>query len=266
MLFNVDFLPENQSIVPFSKDYQDGDSEPDHCHNCAQLIHGLSGVVQVNTRVGSWVVPPGRGVWLPAKVEHNLRFSGNVAARTLFVDPLARADLPAQCQVVQISPLLRELIISAMDIQPGYRPGGREERIMELILDELRMLPILPLHLPEPRDGVLLALCQHVQQSLAQPWELELAAQHINVSGRTLSRRFQRETGLRFSDWVRRARLLAALNALAAGRSVLEVALDLGYDSPSAFSAMFRRLLGVSPSTYFAQAQPAITANSGQPR
>lgn len=104
MLFNVDFLPENQSIVPFSKDYQDGDSEPDHCHNCAQLIHGLSGVVQVNTRVGSWVVPPGRGVWLPAKVEHNLRFSGNVAARTLFVDPLARADLPAQCQVVQISP------------------------------------------------------------------------------------------------------------------------------------------------------------------
>ncbi|CAM4065895.1 AraC family transcriptional regulator [Serratia silvae] len=151
MLFNVDFLPENQSIVPFSKDYQDGDSEPDHYHSCAQLIHGLSGVVQVNTRVGSWVVPPGRGVWLPAKVEHNLRFSGNVAARTLFVDPLARADLPAQCQVVQISPLLRELIISTMGIQPGYRPGGREERIMELLLDELRMLPILPLHLPEPR-------------------------------------------------------------------------------------------------------------------
>jgi AraC-like DNA-binding protein len=264
--FPMQYLPENQSIVPFAKDYQHGDYEPDHQHNYAQLIHSLSGVVQVNTRMGSWVVPPSRGVWLPANVVHNLRFTGNVAVRTLFVDPLARADLPVLCQVVQISPLLRELIVSAMDIAADYRAGGREERIMELILDELRLLPILPLNLPEPRDGTLLTLCRDIQQSLAQTWELELAAKQINISGRTLSRRFQRETGLSFADWVRRARLLAALNALAAGSSVLEVALDLGYDSPSAFSSMFRRLLGVSPSTYFSQAQPVITSNSSQQR
>ncbi|MBL3397538.1 AraC family transcriptional regulator, partial [Klebsiella pneumoniae] len=76
--------------------------------------------VQVTTRLGSWVVPPGRGVWVPAKVVHSLRITGQVAARTLFVDPLARADLPAQCQVVQVSPLLRELIICAMEIAPDY--------------------------------------------------------------------------------------------------------------------------------------------------
>jgi len=253
MLLYHDFLPANQPVRPLARDYLHGDFEPDHYHNCAQLIHSLSGVVQVNTRLGSWVVPPGRGVWLPAQVVHSLRITGKVAARTLFIDPLARADLPAQCQVVQISPLLRELIICSMEIAPGYPPGGREERVMELILDELRVLPILPLHLPEPRDAPLLALCRHMQQSLAQPWELEQAAAHLNVSGRTLSRRFQRETGLRFSDWVRRARLLAALNTLAAGHSVLEVALDLGYDSPSAFSAMFRRMLGVAPSEYFSK-------------
>ncbi|MBP1129125.1 MULTISPECIES: AraC family transcriptional regulator [Serratia] len=244
-------VPANRSIVPVSKDYQHGDFEPPHYHDCAQLIHSLSGVVQVNTRQGSWVVPPGRGVWLPARVEHSLRITGRVAARALLVDPLARADLPARCEVVQISPLLRELIICAMDIAVDYPVGGREERIMELILDELRVLPILPLNLPEPRSEALLSLCRHIQQSLAHPWELEHAAGYINVSGRTLSRRFQRETGLRFGDWVRRARLLAALNALAAGHSVLEVALDLGYDSPSAFSAMFRRVLGVAPSAYF---------------
>ncbi|EFE94120.1 AraC family transcriptional regulator [Serratia odorifera] len=266
MLYHHDYLPENQSIVPFAKDYQHGDIEPDHHHNCAQLIHCLSGVVQINTRLGSWVVPPGRGVWLPARVEHNLRFTGKVAVRTLFVDPLARADLPAQCQVVQISPLLRELIVSALDIPANYASGGREERIMELILDELRMMPMLPLHLPEPRDRALLALCQHIQGSLAQPWTLEQAARHINVSGRTLARRFQRETGLRYGDWLRRARLLAALNALASGHSVLSVALDLGYDSPSAFSAMFRRQLGVAPSVYFSQPQPVVASDSAPPR
>lgn len=253
MLLFHDAVPANRSIVPVAKDYQHGESEPLHYHDCAQLIHSLSGVVQVNTRLGSWVVPPGRGVWLPARVEHSLQITGKVAARALLVDPLARADLPASCEVVQVSPLLRELIICAMDIPAHYPAGGREERIMELILDELRVMPILPLNLPEPRSDALLTLCRHIQQSLAHPWELEQAARYINVSGRTLSRRFQRETGLRFGDWVRRARLLAALNALAAGHSVLEVALDLGYDSPSAFSAMFRRLLGVAPSAYFAK-------------
>lgn len=125
--------------------------------------------MQVTTRLGGWVVPPGRGVWVPAKVVHSLRITGQVAARTLFVDPLARADLPAQCLVVQVSPLLRELIICAMEIAPDYLSGGREERVMELILDELRMLPILPLHLPEPREASLLALCRHIQATLAQP-------------------------------------------------------------------------------------------------
>ena len=156
MLLFHDVLPVDQPVRPLARDYRHGDSEPDHYHNCAQLIHSLSGVVQVTTRLGSWVVPPGRGVWVPAKMVHSLRITGQVAARTLFVDPLARADLPAQCQVVQVSPLLRELIICAMEIAPGYPSGGRDERVMELILDELRMLPILPLHLPEPREASLL--------------------------------------------------------------------------------------------------------------
>jgi hypothetical protein len=107
MLLFHDAVPANRSIVPVAKDYQHGEFEPLHYHDCAQLIHSLSGVVQVNTRLGSWVVPPGRGVWLPARVEHSLQITGKVAARALLVDPLARADLPASCEVVQISPLLR---------------------------------------------------------------------------------------------------------------------------------------------------------------
>jgi AraC-like DNA-binding protein len=34
------------------------------------------------------------------------------------------------------------------------------------------------------------------------------------------------------------------------GAPVTQVALDLGYDSVSAFSAMFRRAAGASPSAY----------------
>jgi AraC-like DNA-binding protein len=55
-----------------------------------------------------------------------------------------------------------------------------------------------------------------------------------------------------FGPWRRQALLLASLSRLAAGEPVTNIALDLGYDSPSAFTAMFRRTLGVTPSRYFA--------------
>lgn len=97
MLLFHDVLPVDQPVRPLAVDYRHGDSEPDHYHNCAQLIHSLSGVVQVTTRLGSWVVPPSRGVWVPAKMVHSLRITGR-GSQTLFVDPLARADLPAQCR------------------------------------------------------------------------------------------------------------------------------------------------------------------------
>lgn len=241
----------HRPLIPYAHDYQHGEGEPWHYHHCAQLIHTLSGVVRVDTAQGSWIVPPSRGVWLPAFTRHALHITGRVAARTLFIDPLARADLPASCQVVQISPLLRELIVSALTLAESYQPGTREERIYELILDELRGLDVLPFALPGATSERLLRLCEQIQQAPGESWTLARAAALLNVAERTLARHFMRETGLHFSDWVRQARLVIALTRLAQGDSVLRVALDLGYESPSAFSAMFRRLLGVSPAEYF---------------
>ncbi|MFV3381191.1 helix-turn-helix domain-containing protein [Pseudomonas sp. NY15354] len=238
-------------ILPLAENYRHGERIAAHCHDRAQLIHALSGVVTVNSREGSWVVPPGRGVWVPAAVEHDLKIAGVVRMRTLFVAPGARPDLPKSCQVIEISPLLRELIIRAMDIPPDHPKGGRDERIMQLILDEIRVLPVMALHVPSPRDPGLQALCEALREAPAQDWSLSRAARYCGLNPRTLTRSFQRETGLSVIQWLRRMRLLASLDALAAGQSVLEVALDLGYESPSAFSAMFRRTLGVSPSAYF---------------
>ncbi len=241
----------HRPLVPFAHDYAHGDSEPWHQHDCAQLLHSLSGVVRVDTASGCWVVPPGRGVWLPAGTRHALRITGNVAARTLFIDPLARADLPATCQIVQISPLLRELILASFALPESYSPGSREERVYELILDEIRIMPVLPFHLPEPESESLQRLCQQIRQSPGESWSGKLAASQTSMSERTLNRHFQQQTGLSYGEWVRRARLMEALLRLAQGQPVLRVALDLGYGSHSAFTAMFRRVMGISPSDYF---------------
>lgn len=241
----------HRPLVPFAHDYVHGDSEPLHQHDCAQLLHSLSGVVRVDTASGCWVVPPGRGVWLPAGTPHSLRITGNVAARTLFIDPLARADLPASCQIVQISPLLRELILTSLTLPESYLPRSRDERVYELILDEIRVMPVLPFHLPEPESEPLRHLCLQIRKAAGERWSSTQGASMTGMSERTLNRHFQQQTGLSYSDWVRRARLLEALQRLAQGQPVLRVALDLGYGSHSAFTAMFRRVMGISPSEYF---------------
>lgn len=241
----------HRPLIPFAHDYLHGDSEPWHQHDCAQLLHSLSGVVRVDTVKGCWVVPLGRGVWLPAGTQHSLRITGQVAARTLFIDSLARADLPASCQIVQISPLLRELILASLTLPESYQPGSRDERVYELILDEIRTMPVLPFHLPEPESGPLRSLCQQIRQTPGEGWNSAQAASLTSMSERTLNRRFQQQTGLSYGEWVRRARLMESLLRLAQGQPVLRVALDLGYGSHSAFTAMFRRVMGISPSDYF---------------
>ncbi|WP_318366310.1 helix-turn-helix transcriptional regulator [Enterobacter sp.] len=245
------FSFDHRPLVPFAHDYAHGDSEPLHQHDCAQLLHSLSGVVRVETASGYWVVPPGRGVWLPAGTQHALRITGAVAARTLFIDPLARADLPATCQIVQISPLLRELIVAAFLLAERYAPGSRDERVYELILDEIRVMQALPFGLPEPQSDVLRSLCEQIRRDPAQPWSSAQAAHLTSMSERTLNRHFQQQTQLSYGEWVRRARLMEALVRLAQRQSVLRVALDLGYGSHSAFTAMFRRVMGIAPSDYF---------------
>ncbi|WEK00215.1 MAG: helix-turn-helix transcriptional regulator [Candidatus Sphingomonas phytovorans] len=238
-------------VSALASDHPDGDHVAPHRHPRAQLIHTLSGVMTVTSRAGSWVVPAGRAVWMPPHEEHAIRIAGHVSMRTVFVRDDARACLPQCCEVLEVSPFLREAIVAATSIPLDYATGGRDARIMELILDEIEAAPRLYLHVPMPRDPRLARLCAGLIANPAAPATLERLGADIHVSGRTLARMFHRELGMSFGEWLRRMRLLLSLPRLAAGVSVLEVAMEHGYDSPSAFAAMFRRTLGVSPTAYF---------------
>lgn len=138
----------------------------------------------------------------------------------------------------------------AIRIAPDYPPGGRNERAMELILDELQVLPILALHVPQSIDPRPAALCHSLRAEPAAGWSLSDATRRLGVSPQTLTRIFRCGTGPGFAQWLWRMYPFASLDALTVGRSILEAALDLGYDNRNVFSAIFRRTLGVSPSPY----------------
>jgi AraC-like DNA-binding protein/mannose-6-phosphate isomerase-like protein (cupin superfamily) len=243
---------------------RDGQRIPRHRHRAAQLIAAVSGVMTVSTRDGRFVVPPQRAVWVPPDTDHAIRMVGEVALRTLYVAPARAARLPVRCCVVQVTPLLRELVLRVVEFPKRWNRAGREARIAELVLDEIEQAVVAPLHLPLPADPRSARVTRALRLEPGDPRTLAAFGRAAGASPRTLARLFQRETGMGFRAWRQQLRLLRALERLAAGEPVTRVALDLGYASPSAFGAMFRRTLGVSPGRYFrARGGPARAGRQG---
>ena len=238
-------------IVALAADYDAGYHIPTHSHIRAQLIHAGEGVMQVRAGGGSWVVPPDRGLWVPAGVEHEILMRGRVEMRTLYVAPDALPDMPDRCAVVAVGPLLHALILRAVAAPPVYEEAGPDGRIFGVILDELRLLPTIPLHLPSGRDRRLLRVTTALERNPGDERPLEAWAKEAGASPRTLARLFLRETGMTFGAWRQQARLLRALIGLAEGQPVTALALDLGYASPSAFIQAFKRAFGTTPSRYY---------------
>lgn len=241
-----------RAVVAIGNEYPAGYVGIPHSHRRAQLLSGVAGMMTVRTEHGTWVVPPEQAVWLPPGEVHQVELgSGPVATRSVYMWPDAIDGLPQQCQVLGMTPLMRSLLQEAVDVPLHYDEHGRDGLVMGLLLHEVRRLPVLPLSLPFPRDARLARRCRKMMEQPTPHDTIEHWSEALRMSRRAFTRLFRVETGMSFAEWRQQACLFAALPRLAAGEAVTTVALDLGYDSPAAFTSMFRRALGVPPSRYF---------------
>ncbi len=247
----LDYEVVARPIGVLADEYECGDVEPLHSHRRAQLLYACAGVMSVLTESDVFIVPPLRALWLPANTPHEVYCRGRVSLRTLYVKPEA-CRLRMQCRVVEVSELLRALILEASRFPLEYDVQGREGRIMALLLEEVMTMPVAPLGAPMPSDERLARICRTIFNDPARDDSVEEWASSASMSRRTLARLFRRETGMSFGAWRQQVRMVSAVSRLAAGQSVTNVALDVGYLSPSAFTATFHRTFGTTPSRYFA--------------
>lgn len=252
--------PEKDVLVrTYAATHPSGIGIPPRSFAWDQLVYAARGVLSVHTSEGTWIVPPHRAVWIPRGVVHEVELSGRVAFRTLFFAAGIAKRMPEHCQAVNVSPLLRELMLHAC--RPGAlrRDVPEQARLTLVILDQLRTLPQIPLQLPAPRDPRARRAAQLLLRSSrrgdSQP-SLSETARGVGSSKRTLERLFRSETHMTLGRWRQRLRFAQALRLLASGHPVTRVALEVGYDSPSAFVHAFRRQMGVTPGRYF-QNQPS---------
>lgn len=239
-------------VAVFALDFEQGASTGGHAHPFGQLVYGSSGVMRVTTDGGSWVVPPRRAVWVPPNLEHDVAMVTSVAMRTVYVLPAALPVAPKHACVVEVAPLLRELILQALRLPRPYPLGGAEERLFGVLLDQISFHDVVPLHLPEPSDARTRRIAAALAADPGSKRTLAGWSRGSGGSARTLARAFVRETGLTFGAYRAQLRLMRALELLALGRSVTAVALTLGYNSVSAFVTKFRRHLGTTPARYYA--------------
>lgn len=236
-----------RDVLAIGTDYARGTLLEMHQHRRAQFLYGATGLMEVGTDDGAWVVPPHCGVWIPASKPHRVRMVG-VSTRSLYIEPRAAPRGGPRCEVLLVSPLLRQLLLDATDVQMLYDVRGRDGLVMRLALAEIARAATLPIFAPLPSDSTLHALCVEFLyapniRATAGDW-----AATLHRSERTFIRFFRAQTGMAFGEWRQHACLISALSRLSEGQAVTAVALDLGYDSPGAFSTMFRRRLGFSPS------------------
>ncbi|HEY4252092.1 MAG TPA: helix-turn-helix domain-containing protein [Roseomonas sp.] len=237
-------------IVAVGNEYPDGHRHPPHRHRRSQLLFAACGTMLVQTDHGAWMVPPNQGMWIPGGTLHGITMLGRVATRSVYLEPEAAAGLSPRCQVLGIAPLLRQLLIEAVDLPADYAPDSRAGRIMALLIDEIAAAPALPLSLPLPRDGRLALRCRAFLERPNLRDSIDAWSKAVALSRRSFTRTFRRETGLSFAAWQRRACVLTALPRLLRGERVTTIAFDLGCSSPAAFTALFRSVMGVAPSHY----------------
>ena len=248
-----DVTDVSMPIVAMAKEFPSGHLIPLHQHGRSQLLYASSGVMTVTTHGGIWVVPPFRAVWVPAHTQHQINVSGDLSMRTLYIDPTYFSGPSVGCCVIFVSPLLKELILHAMNMPRLYPLKGAEERLLTVILDQIRSMRIAPLKLPIPDDVRLKKIYKHLSINPGDSRTLEAWGKMVGATSRTLSRLFRLEIGMSFVQWRQQLRILEALRRLAIKEPVTTVAIDLGYDSPSAFISMFKKTLGKTPGQYFAQ-------------
>ncbi|MES9994312.1 MAG: helix-turn-helix transcriptional regulator [Candidatus Thiodiazotropha sp.] len=256
-------IDPQRPVLSLSEERRGSELVTRHAHLRGQLLYAIRGVMRATTDKGAWLVPPAQAVWIPPGVMHEVEMTQSVSMRSIYIDPTYLKDLPQDCCVLRMTPLLRALILEASQIGNHYAADSGDWRLMRVIVDQLQRIEHFPFHLPFSQEPRIRKIIDALVADPADNQTLAQWALHVGASERTLGRLFLKHLGMSFGNWRRRLRLLEAMDRLADGVSVSQVAYELGYASPSAFIAMFRESLGISPARFFNESSHAPVADFG---
>ncbi len=221
-----------------------------HVHAWNQFVYATAGTLVGIVGRDWYVIPPEQALWIPTGIEHATGAIHDAKFRNLYIRDDVAGDLPKAPTVFRITPLLRALIVELAEMHDRQETERYVGCVEALVLEQLARQPVLTFHLPWPHHPVLNRLCQSLFDAPADERDLDAWGRQLGASVRTIHRRFEKEVGIGFREWRNRLRLFKAIELLSGGHTVTDVALELGYSTPSAFTFMFRQRMGCGPAEW----------------
>lgn len=221
-----------------------------HKHRWGQLVYASAGVMRVSTDARAWTVTPTRAIWIPAGIDHAIAGRGEVSLRTLYIAPSRAAPLPRDAGVLEITPLLRELILHILGAGMLAPEWAEQDRLAGVLIDQLLTANVVDLSLPLPTDMRARRLADCILTAPGDRSHLSALASESGASLRTLQRLFSEQTGLTLEAWRQKCRLIEAAACLSVGDRVTDVAEKCGYESLAAFISAFSRVFGMTPGRF----------------
>lgn len=244
-------FPELPAPVYFRYDEFSADTvSAPHFHPWGQLNYAAHGVMHLDVDGQRFISPPNHAVWVPPDHEHGCYNPQAVVFRSVYLDRSLCADLPAQPCSLAISDILKAILGDFARRDLKIAQDERDQRLVQVLLDQLRLAPTQTCYLPFARSDGLRQVLQALHAEPGDNRPLGDWAAQVHVSERTLARQFIRELGMSFGEWRLRLRFLRAIEALESGTPIQSIAFDLGYSSASAFIAMFQRQARCTPEQY----------------
>lgn len=223
---------------------------PQHRHAWGEFVYSFSGVMEVKLDHHHYLAPPQYGIWLPPHVEHTGLNRYEACHCSLYVARELCGALPRTTCAITVSPLVRAILEHLRQQPSALQHTSQEERLLHVLVDQLAGATCAGSYLPTSTDPLLGPVLHALEAQPGDTRSLPELARAANTTERTLMRRCQRDLGMSFIEWRQRLRVVKAMPLLEAGQTVENIALDLGYGSASAFIAMFRRLMGVTPDEF----------------
>jgi AraC-like DNA-binding protein len=232
-----------------AQDQFDLDS-PWHHHDVHQLQYAFEGALEVEDATRRSYLPRQLAAWIPAGVVHRTSLH-RVRSGSVMLAPELVPNAGKHVCILQVSPLMREMVIGAMRWQitaPLDTTGDAYFRALAMLCREW-IESTAPLSLPTSSDPQLRAAMEYTRADVALA-TIAGASAAVGLSERSLRRRFE-ALGMSWEAYRRSARLLAAVGLLEGTTlSVQQIAERVGYESQSAFAKTFRGALGMSPRAF----------------
>ncbi len=213
-------------------------------HAEGQAFVLTEGAIRFGVAERTWVLTPGRLCWVPPHVPHGFTSHGPVAGISI---KALTADLPPMPCVLAPDPFYPAVL---------ERMAARPETaalLWPLLAEAIHNDRADDLSLPSPKDARLVRVAEAMMRMPADNRDLAAWANIAGLSPRSLMRRFVAETGLNFTAWRRRLRLIHAIGLMEGGAPATSAALDSGFAGSSAFSAAFRLETGLAPTAYLSR-------------